>query len=90
MQSTFKPLGSIWRRYNVFISSTFKDMDVERDIIKFKVIPALNNRFRHKYVEIKAVDLRLGINTSQMTEEQSSEKIIRICANCIDSSRPFL
>lgn len=89
MQSTFKPLGSIWRRYNVFISSTFKDMDVERDIIKFKVIPALNNRFWHKYVEIKAVDLRLGINTSQMTEEQSSEKIIRICANCIDSSRPF-
>ena len=28
-----------WRRYNIFISSTFKDMDYERDVIKFKVIP---------------------------------------------------
>ena len=26
--------SSGWRRYSIFISSTFKDMDFERDIIK--------------------------------------------------------
>ena len=38
-----------WRRYNIFISSTFKDMDYERDVIKFKVIPELNRRFRSSF-----------------------------------------
>lgn len=36
----------VFTHYNLFISSTFKDMDVERDIIKFEVIPALNQMFK--------------------------------------------
>jgi hypothetical protein len=78
-----------WRRYNIFLSSTFKDMDFERDIIKFHVIPALNRRFRDKRVELQAIDLRLGVNTSDMTEEESERKVLSVCTSCIDSARPF-
>ena len=78
-----------WRRYNIFISSTFKDMDFERDVIKFKVIPALNRRFRDRRVELQAIDLRLGVNTSNMSEEESERKVLSVCTSCIDSARPF-
>ena len=44
--------SSGWRRYNIFISSTFKDMDFERDVIKFRVIPELNRLFRDRRVEL--------------------------------------
>ncbi len=78
-----------WRRYNIFISSTFKDMDFERDIIRFRVIPALNRRFRDRRVELQAIDLRLGVNTSNMSEEESERKVLSVCTSCIDSARPF-
>ena len=78
-----------WRRYNIFLSSTFKDMDFERDVIKFRVIPALNRRFRDRRVELQAIDLRLGVNTSDMTEEESERKVLSVCTSCIDSARPF-
>ena len=81
--------NSCWRRYNIFISSTFKDMDFERDVIKFKVIPALNRRFRDRRVELQAIDLRLGVNTSKMSEEESERKVLSVCTSCIDSARPF-
>ncbi len=80
---------SSWRRYNIFLSSTFKDMDFERDVIKFRVIPALNRRFRDRRVELQAIDLRLGVNTSDMTEEESERKVLSVCTSCIDSARPF-
>ena len=78
-----------WRRYNIFISSTFKDMDFERDVIKFRVIPALNRRLRDRRVELQAIDLRLGVNTSNMSEAESERKVLSVCTSCIDSARPF-
>ena len=70
-----------WRRYNIFLSSTFKDMDYERDIIKFRVIPSLNRRFRDRRIELQAIDLRLGVNTSDMTEEESERKVLSVCTS---------
>lgn len=82
-------MTSLWRRYNIFLSSTFKDMDFERDIIKFKVIPNLNRRFRDRCIELQAIDLRLGVNTSDMGEEESERKVLSVCTSCINSARPF-
>ena len=80
---------SVWRRYNIFPSSTFKDMDYERDVIKFRVIPALNRRFRDRRVELQAIDLRLGVNTADLSEAESERKVLSVCTSCIDSARPF-
>lgn len=77
------------RRYNIFISSTFKDMDAERDAIKYDVISLLNNKYRKNGIEFHAVDLRFGINTENMTEEDSENAVLDVCLSMIDSSRPF-
>ena len=78
-----------FRRYNVFISSTFKDMDFERDIIKFKIIPRINQELKNYNVELTAIDLRVGINTKNLSEVKATQKILDICAQSIDNSRPF-
>ena len=56
-------------------------MDYERDIIKFRVIPSLNRRFRDRRIELQAIDLRLGVNTSDMTEEESERKVLSVCTS---------
>lgn len=75
--------------YNLFISSTFKDMDVERDIVKFEVIPALNQQFNPYGVAIHAIDLRYGVNTSGLSEAEASDKVLNMCVQSIDRARPF-
>lgn len=64
-------------------------MDSERDIIKFHVIPALNRLYRNRMVEIQAIDLRLGIDTTGLSESESENKILDVCTACIESARPF-
>lgn len=78
-----------WRRYVVFISSTFRDMDFERDAIKLHVIPRLNRYYRNRMVEIQPIDLRLGINTDNMDEAESQNKVLDVCMSCIESAHPF-
>ena len=77
------------RRYNIFISSTFKDMDAERDAIKYDVISLLNDKYRQYGVEFHAVDMRFVINNENMTEEDSENAVLDVCLSMIDSSRPF-
>lgn len=76
-------------RYNIFISSTFRDMDAERDVIKYNVMSLLNERYRRYGVEFHVVDLRFGVNTENMTEEDSENAVLDVCLSMIDSSRPF-
>ena len=76
-------------RYNIFISSTFRDMDAERDVIKYNVLPLMNERYRKYGVEFHVVDLRFGVNTENMTEEDSENAVLDVCLSMIDSSRPF-
>ena len=79
----------VFTHYNLFISSTFKDMDVERDIIKFEVIPALNQMFNKRGVDIQAIDLRYGVNTSGLSEAEATDKVLNMCVQSIDRARPF-
>lgn len=82
-------MSQFWREYNIFISSTFRDMDAERDAIKQFVIPRLNKRYRHLYVSFHAIDLRFGVNTQNLGEEESENMVLGTCFSKIDSSRPF-
>lgn len=76
-------------RYNIFISSTFRDMDAERDVIKYEVLPLLNDRYRKYGVEFHVIDLRFGVNTENMSEEDSENAVLDVCLSMIDSARPF-
>src|SRR5262249_20987855 len=72
------------RAVRVFVSSTFLDMQRERDILVRQTFPALRARFRARGVELMEVDLRWGI-----TQEQAeSGGTLAICLSEIDRCRP--
>lgn len=69
---------------SIFVSSTFSDMQAERDIIRQRVLPRLQ-RVASKYGEsVRIIDLRWGVNTTAMPEKQATEKIMDVCFEQID------
>lgn len=73
------------KKVRVFISSTFRDMMPEREYLMKNVFPKLRKLCRNKGYDFTEIDLRWGI-----TEEDAKKgKVIEICLNEIDKSRPF-
>lgn len=71
------------RVIRVFISSTFRDLDEERNYLVRKVFPEINTLLDD--VQINEVDLRWGI-----TDEQSRQKrVVDLCLKYLYESRPF-
>lgn len=69
---------------SIFVSSTFSDMQSERDIIRQRVLPRLQ-RVASRYGEsVRIIDLRWGVNTTAMPEKQATEKIMDVCFEQID------
>ena len=56
-----------WRTARVFISSTFRDMHGERDLLTRFVFPEVRALGRQHFINVFEVDLRWGV-----TEEESS------------------
>jgi tetratricopeptide (TPR) repeat protein len=74
-----------WRTVRVFISSTFRDMMRERDLLVKEVFPELRRICAQRFVTFTEVDLRWGI-----TEEQAAEgKVLPLCLAEIQRSRPY-
>ena len=74
----------------VFVSSTFKDMQFERDALKVRVAPRIDS-FLTKYGEnVHFGDLRWGVNTSELESEESSKKVLKVCLDEIDDCRPYM
>ncbi len=73
------------RKIKVFISSTFRDMNPERDIIVNSVFPRLRDTFKDRLADIVEVDLRWGI-TEEMAE---SGKVLEICIGEVLRCAPF-
>ena len=75
---------------SVFISSTFKDMNAERDLIHESIFPKLRKRLEKYGEDLQELDLRWGVDTSRMTEEESGKQVIETCLNAIDRCRPYM
>ncbi len=82
MPSTSKPYDQE-RSIRVFISSTFRDMQGERDELVKRVFPQLRKMCEQRSVTWGEVDLRWGI-----TEEQKGE-VLPICLEEIQRCRPY-
>lgn len=74
---------------SIFISSTFLDMQQERDVIQRKVMPEIKDFVKQYGENIEVCDLRWGVNTLDMNERDSMLKVIRVCFDEIDRARPF-
>lgn len=78
-----------WKTYSVFVSSTFSDMQAERDYLRTQLLPEVNDILREYAIKLRLIDLRWGINTLESDECTVEEKVLQVCLNEIKRSRPF-
>ncbi|MCC7437164.1 MAG: tetratricopeptide repeat protein [Armatimonadetes bacterium] len=69
----------------VFISSTFRDMQLEREYLIKHVFPELRHICRERGVEFTEIDLRWGVTK----EEAEQGKVLKICLDEIERCRPY-
>jgi len=69
----------------VFISSTFRDLQEEREHLVKKIFPEIRALCRERGITFTEVDLRWGITE----DEAEREGVIRICLEEIDRCRPY-
>ncbi|XP_034559516.1 telomerase protein component 1-like [Notolabrus celidotus] len=62
-----------WRSVRVFVSSTFRDMHAERDILVHSVFPELRRRAAQHCLYLQEVELRWGVT------EEESERAVELC-----------
>lgn len=73
------------RVVRVFVSSTFRDMQAERDELVKRVFPQIRLMCEQRGVTWGEIDLRWGV-----TDEQKAEgDVLGICLDEIDRTRPF-
>jgi len=73
------------RQIRIFISSTFRDMQAEREYLVTKVFPALRRYCDERDISIFELDLRWGISE----EEAKQGKVFEICLNEVRKTKPF-
>ncbi len=76
----------------MFVASTFRDMDYERDVLARVVIPAVNERLRERRagVSLYPVDLRWGIETDDNHDLETRQRfIVETCVREVHRCRPL-
>lgn len=77
------------KNIKIFLSSTFRDMDAERDAIMNRVRPMVAERLKGHGMTVDFIDLRWGVSTQQVPEEEREGHVLRECLTSIQESRPF-
>jgi tetratricopeptide (TPR) repeat protein len=73
------------RSIRVFVSSTFRDMAAERELLTKRVFPEIRHVCEERGVAFSEVDLRWGV-----TDEQAAEgEVLPICLAEIERCRPY-
>ncbi len=74
----------------IFVSSTFRDMQHERDALQRLTLPNLNRVAKTYGDTVSLCDLRWGINTEDMDEETGNSKVLNVCLDVIDRCEPIM
>ncbi len=74
----------------IFISSTFQDMHVERDALQLKLVPQINEKLAPYGDSLDLIDLRWGIDTNDLDDEESNKKVLQVCLDEIDKAKPYV
>lgn len=73
-------MSATWKTVRVFISSTFRDMQAERDHLVRFVFPRLREQLLPRRIHLVDVDLRWGVTSEQDASE--------VCREIITECRP--
>lgn len=77
------------KNINIFISSTFNDMQSERDHIRKYIVPKLKEQLAPYHISIQVTDLRWGVDTLSVDEDEREAKVLHVCLDAIQNSRPY-
>ncbi len=75
---------------SIFLSSTFRDMEIERDNLMVEVLPTLDEYAKNYGEMFHFIDLRWGVNTEDLEDIEKDEKVISVCLDAIDLSNPYM
>lgn len=73
------------RNIRVFISSTFRDMNEERDYLNGIIFPQVRQYCEKRFLRFTPIDLRWGIPE----EDSRNGLVLSTCIEEVDNSRPF-
>ena len=73
-----------------FVSSTFADMQKERDYLQRVIAPELEKTANEHYETVMFEDFRWGIDTSDLGEEEHNSKVLKTCLDEVENCRPYL
>nr|KAF6393970.1 telomerase associated protein 1 [Pipistrellus kuhlii] len=89
-ENTPSPMAPIsqprWHSIRIFISSTFRDMHGERDLLLRSVLPALQARAAPHRIRLHAIDLRWGVTE----EETHRNRQLEVCLGEVENSQLFV
>ncbi len=82
---------AVWKSRPVFVTSTFRDMQAERDHLHKYVFPELEERLKARFHHLEPIDLRWGVDTASEADEEAKQRLmLKVCLAEIKRSRPFL
>lgn len=73
---------------SIFVSSTFRDFHRERDLLRSRIIPEVNDTAKEYGEFVNLCDLRWGVDTSG--NEDPEQTVLSVCLDEIDRSRPYM
>jgi len=80
-----------WLTQPIFVSSTFKDLQAERDYLRDFVFPAVEEELLDIRCHTEFIDLRWGLDTYSYANQEAKElQVLKVCLNEIKRSHPFL
>ncbi|XP_053406458.1 telomerase protein component 1-like [Mercenaria mercenaria] len=71
-----------WRTARVFISSTFRDMHGERDLLTRYVFPELRALGKKHFINVYEVDLRWGVTEEETKQSRTLELCLSEVSRC--------
>jgi hypothetical protein len=83
MQRSYKKMGG--RTLRIFLSSTFRDMNIERDVFVRRYVPALRQRCTELGLHLSIVDLRWGVTV----EQAQTGEVVPICMSEVEACQYF-
>ncbi len=82
---------STWYTRPVFVSSTFKDVQSERDSLRDVVFRGIDDSLKAYHRRLEPIDLRWGVETVDTPEQERKELLVlKVCLDEIERCRPFL
>ncbi len=74
---------------SIFVSSTFRDMNFERDVLNRRIAPKINHQLQHYNQSVRILDLRWGVDTSELEEQEATDRVLSVCLDAIDKCKPY-